>query len=413
MLTVLHATDKAGKTLLAWELARSVVSGMAFLPHGTFAGFPVRRGRVLMALLDDAAQINAFRRDLFGLAEFDDDVWLMTEYPERRGMPVAPEKVIGLLREACEAFEPALVILDALYRFIPTSRDAGRDDARMAPLMHTIDALTKRGAGVALIAHDRKDEDDVAGSYVIRAAAKQRLHLQKYPLRQPPRDGEPRDMDTGKRILRVTGKLGAEAMYALMLRDPGRFAYVSDNLDAARAEWKRERQESTEAVVVAWFAASNQGTVETVTRAVGRRREDVFSAIRALVEIGQLETFKLPSSGGRPATGYRICAANRLKKEPDEGTKVSDPRNPCETGPNGKPLSFLPIESMRNESPTAETLVPSPGTKVSAFVPSYSSFLEPPPFVDDARELPEDVADDSEPPVCAAARWSGTSKTKT
>lgn len=409
VLTLAHATDKAGKTLLwGWELAHAVVSGTPFLARPGFAGFPVRQGRVLMALLDDAAPINAYRRDLFGLAAFDDDVVMMTNYPEADdGMPLAAEAVLRLLRGKCKAFRPSLVILDSLYQLIPGGRDAGNDSARMGPLMHLIDSLTKEGgAAVVLIAHDSKGEDDVAGSHVIRAKAKQRLHLQKYPLRQPPRDGEPREKDTGKRLLRVTGKFGSEAMHALMLRHPGRFEYISDDLDAARRLWIRERQASTETVVMAWFEAGNEGTFDDATKGVGRRREDVVKAIKALVITDDLETYKLPSTGGRRGTGYRLRGVDSPKKNPHEGTKVDDAASPCETSPSDETLSFRALGMGGNESPPAEPLVPSPGTKVRTFVPSSASSLgaedgngTPPPFANDARDLDADalVADDVDP----------------
>ena len=374
MLTLLHATDKAGKTLLAWELARAVVAGQPFL----VPGFPVRRGRVLMALLDDAAPINAFRRDLFGLTAFDEDVWMLTEYPEANGMPLPPERVIGKLREACEVFQPSLVILDALYQFTPTTRDAGSDAARMTPLMHLIDSLRKCGAGVVLIAHDRKDEDDVAGSHVIRAKAKQRLHLQKYPLRQPPRDGEPRAKDTGKRLLRVTGKLGSEAIHALMLRHPGRFEYVSDDLDAAREQWGRERQASTETVVMRWLNAGNAGTVDDLTSAIGRRREDVHKALKALLRSGDLETYMAPKpvgSRGPAPTGYRLREAADPREDAHEGTSFANAASPCETSPSANRNSFRSKDSTRNEFPPAETLERPRGTSFPNLVPSSALSL--------------------------------------
>jgi hypothetical protein len=389
MLTVLHATDKSGKTLIAWELGRAVADGKPFLGK-----FPTRRGRVLLALLDDSAPINSFRRDLFGLAAFDDSICMMTEYPEaENGMPLPPEQVIQIISEACDAFRPAFVVLDALYQFFPTSRDAGNDASRMKMVMAMVNRLTRRGAAALLVAHDRKGEDDVAGSYVIRATAKQLLHLQKYPLRQATRDGEPRPTDTGRRLLRITGKLSTESTHALRLRDPGRFEYVSDDIEAARAEWDRERQESTAALVRAWFEAGKQGTVDDAVRAAGRRRVDVLAAIKSLEVDGFVQMYKLPSTGGRPGTGYRRKTNDAPREEAIQGTKVSDPAGPCERSVNAETLSFRSRESSRNESPPGGTVGPEGEARFRTFVPPLSFSLGKRASFEGARK----VDDEAEP----------------
>lgn len=67
MLTALHARDKIGKTLLAWEVARAILTRSRFLE--TFA---TTAGRVVLALLDDPHNLTVQRRDAFGLGAGDD-----------------------------------------------------------------------------------------------------------------------------------------------------------------------------------------------------------------------------------------------------------------------------------------------------------------------------------------------------
>jgi hypothetical protein len=66
MLTLLSGKDKLGKTLLAWELCRSVLQGIPFVGH-----FPAMQGPVVFLALDDPATVTIYRRI----------VWIFPKHP--------------------------------------------------------------------------------------------------------------------------------------------------------------------------------------------------------------------------------------------------------------------------------------------------------------------------------------------
>lgn len=61
---------------------------------------------------------------------------------------------------------------------LPPGRETLNDPGAMGPVMQALNRLARRpGAAVLLIAHDAKSGKDVAGSFVIRAAATVILRL--------------------------------------------------------------------------------------------------------------------------------------------------------------------------------------------------------------------------------------------
>src|SRR5262249_24212552 len=192
--------------LLALEIARAVLRGLPL-----FGRFPTRRGAVMAALLDDPLALTLERLDQLGVRGPQDDFYMVD--PTTSTDPRA-----GVEHGAREAaiLKPALVILDALYLFLPGGNNAENDAASMRPVMVRLDRLvTETGAAVVVIAHDNKGGTDVAGSYVIRAMAKAVLRL-TLPKEQD--ETEPDEPTTSRRILTLESKLVASAAHLLELR---------------------------------------------------------------------------------------------------------------------------------------------------------------------------------------------------
>src|SRR6266481_2308595 len=120
MLTVLHARDKVGKTLLAWEAARAVLQNSLCL--GTFTVTP---GRVILALLDDPQNLTVQRRDALGLGSCE-DLRIVTPLDADLSDPVA---FLADFKKACQEFKPSLIVLDALFHFAPSGKDSMNDAA--------------------------------------------------------------------------------------------------------------------------------------------------------------------------------------------------------------------------------------------------------------------------------------------
>jgi hypothetical protein len=310
-LTLLSGRDKRGKTLLALEALRAVRRGEPFL--GRFA---VEHGPVVGFLLDDPEGLTVQRLDQLGLRN-DPGVFISTSRRANLADPIA------FLRDAerrLREIRPVLVVLDALYLLVPASRDAANDQARMGPLMGRLNALAEStGAAVLVVAHDSKSGLDVAGSHVIRAAAKAILRL---VLPQGADEDPDEGPTTPRRVLRVESKLAPAASWALELRGMGQWTFLGTQQAA--------REAMVQALVRDYLTAGNAGTAEDIAQAVSRRRADVEQALAALQEANQVVVEDQPVGRGRPRRVYRAAPNFRLvpisRPEPPGENSDAKPR---------------------------------------------------------------------------------------
>jgi hypothetical protein len=311
-LTLLSGRDKRGKTLLALEMLRAVRCGESFLGH-----FAVERGPVAGFFLDDPEGLTVQRLDQLGLRN-DPGVFISTSRRANLADPIA------FLRDAerrLREIRPVLVVIDALYLLVPASRDAANDQARMGPLMGRLNALAEStGAAILVVTHDSKSGLDVAGSHVIRAAAKTILRLL---LPQGSEEDPDEGPTTPRRVLRVESKLAPAASWALELRGVGQWKFLGTQ--------KAAREVTVQTLVRDYLAAGNEGTVEEIAEAVKRRRADVEQALGALKETGEavVEDQK-PDGRGRPRRVYRAASNFRpdpnFRPEPPDGKSDAKPR---------------------------------------------------------------------------------------
>jgi 5S rRNA maturation endonuclease (ribonuclease M5) len=101
LFTMLSGFPKAGKSTFARQLAVSVAKGEPFLGHTT------RHGLVLYMALEEAASM--VESDLRALGLTSNDQFKLTTQPPNANF-------LGLIEEAVERYEPALIILDTLTR---------------------------------------------------------------------------------------------------------------------------------------------------------------------------------------------------------------------------------------------------------------------------------------------------------
>jgi hypothetical protein len=312
MLTVLHARDKVGKTLLAWEAARSLLQDSLFL--GTFAVTP---GRVVLALLDDPHDLTVHRRDALGLTQCE-NLRIVTPLDADLSDPVA---FLADFKKACQEFKPDFLVLDALYQFAPSGKDSMNDAARMRGTMAAFNELAESlPAAVLLIAHDRKDGTDIAGSHVIRATAKALLHLTK-----PKWSNEEEEEDDGRRILTVVSKMSGEARHLLRCQGVGAWSYLGrgDSAHQARTTWAQDR-------VLTWLKEGGEDTAQEVAKAAKIRREDALAALSALEEQGQVDSDMCQTGGkGRPKRVYFIPGPGNKNTKESDGNKNPDPPEPA------------------------------------------------------------------------------------
>jgi len=311
-LTLLSGRDKRGKTLFALDMLRAVRRGESFL--GRFA---VERGPAAGFFLDDPEGLTVERLDQLGLRN-DPRVFISTS---RRANLADPIAFLLDAERRLREIRPVLVVIDALYLLVPTSRDAANDQARMGPLMGRLNALAEStGAAILVVTHDSKSGLDVAGSHVIRAAAKTILRLL---LPQGSEEDPDEGPTTPRRVLRVESKLAPAASWALELRGVGQWAFLGTQRAA--------REATVQALVRDFLAAGNEATVEEIAQAVNRRRADVEQALAALKETGEavIKDAK-PGGRGRPRRVYRSPSNFRadpiFRPEPPDGKSDATPR---------------------------------------------------------------------------------------
>jgi archaellum biogenesis ATPase FlaH len=286
MLSLLSGRDKRGKTLLAQEIVRAVLKGTPFLDR-----FPTHPGTVIGAFLDDPASLTLERLTGLGVREHP-NLYLVDPLV----FDGDAERFLDRLEEEAAKLRPVLVVVDSFYQLVPSGRDAGNDQARMGPVMGRFNQLAESsGAAMLLVAHDNKSGQDVAGSHVIRAAAKSIMRVKL------PRGAEPEDPDdapaTPRRILTVETKFGAATSWALEVRGVGAWRCFGSSQDL--------RASDTLSAVRVFLKDGGTGTAEEIAERVGRRREDVEEALRILQGTGEAAS-NTPKSGrkGRPKTVY-------------------------------------------------------------------------------------------------------------
>ncbi len=346
MLALLSGRDKRGKTLLAQEIVRSVLTGKQFLGH-----FTVQQCPVAAFFLDDPEGLTSERLHVLGIHDHP-DLYVSTS---KRADLENPEVFLREIAVAAKKRGTVLIVLDALYLFVPHGRDTANDQARMAPVMGQLNWLAETtGAAILLIAHDAKSGLDVAGSHVIRAAAKTilRLVLPK-SAEEDPDDGP----GTPQRVLKVESKLAQSSSLALELRGVGDWQFMGTQQAFAA--------ETLKGLIVSHLTSGEAGTVEEIARTLNRRSKNVQEAIEALLGEGRIYSGKESSRGGRPRLVYstRDFPSRRDFSSQTSGRKVLSKSAVCQGDlQSGDFPSRLPVlgENDGEESLSSPEVPPLP-----------------------------------------------------
>lgn len=300
MLALLSGKDKRGKTLLAQEMVGSVLIGEPFLDQ-----FAVRRGPVLAAFMDDPFNLTLERLQTLGIKE----------HPDLHLVPPTafdgdPASFLTKMEKAVKEIKPVLIVIDALYQLVPSGANAGNDQARMGPLMGRLNRLAEAsGATNLIICHDSKGGGDVAGSHVVRAAAKAILRLTVPAGEETSADDGP---PTSRRILRVESKVEAASTWALDCGGCGQWDFlgrpdqvrVSETLEAVRR----------------YLSAGGERTRNEIAEALKKRSAEVGEALNQLCSEGFTVKTVEPVKKGRPRIVY--SAKDFRSQAPDQkGTR--------------------------------------------------------------------------------------------
>jgi archaellum biogenesis ATPase FlaH len=275
MLTVLSGKDKSGKTLLAWEMVRAVLNGEPFLEQ-----FSVANGPVIFLALDDPTVVTIDRLQQLGIND-SPDLHVATPLDSQNKHYDFWKAVTAEAR----LIRPQLIVVDALYLFLEGGGESLNQAGAMARVMQPLNELAEEtGASVLLITHDTKSGSDVAGSFVIRAAAKQILRL------------EGKKEEPSSRTLHIDGKLIEQCLWTFKFEGPGKWA-LSDEEDLNLAQ--------TRADVTKWLQAGNRGTAVSIAEVIRRRPATVRMVLTRAVEEGLVLQEKVKHGVGRPAIEFR------------------------------------------------------------------------------------------------------------
>jgi hypothetical protein len=381
MLTVVSGRDKRGKTLLALELVRAVLTGQPFLGH-----FPVRQGPVVAAFLDDPLAVTLERLEALGIRHHP-DLYLVDPH-----QATDPRAVLRALEEEARERRAALAVFDALYHLLPSGREALNDAATMRPLMLHLDGIAARsGAGLVVVAHDTKSGGDVAGSFVVRAAAKAILRLTL----PPAEEGETSDEEpaTPRRHLRLESKLGAAQVWVLELEGPGRWHLLGTAREAREADLR--------AAILEFVAAHPGATLSEVLREVRGDRTRKLAVVHQLEAEGVL---------GREGTGRRGDPARFVLAGPYRGPRTQNESAETQTGRGFirsggvQNESWVQNESQNESDPALELAqaLPGPGVTDPGALARVSADLLG-PQVD--RSAPEPDAPAPRCAACGGRRW--------
>lgn len=158
-VTLLSAKPKAGKSVFARNLALAIARG------GRFLGRRCEGGLVLWVALEERKEdvITAFKR-----------LGAQAKEPIRFHFGAAPADALAWLERECEAYKPALIVLDTWHKLtlIENVNDYGAVNRANEPLMRL---SRQRGVAQVWIHHNNKsvagNGDEVLGSSALFAAA--------------------------------------------------------------------------------------------------------------------------------------------------------------------------------------------------------------------------------------------------
>ncbi len=282
-LSVLFGPDKEGKTLLCQNMVQAVRHNQLFLDR-----FSIMPGPVIMLLLDDPPALTRERLiDHLGLGD-DDELYIATHLDaDTDDVP----RLFDALREEILTRKPVLVVLDALYVLLAEAEQLNQSGG-MRQIMRRLDRIAEEThTAILLVHHARRSDQEIAGSFVIRASAKSILRLIK------PRDAKGKvDENTTRRLLRVEGKYLPQATYMLDLIGPGQWTLLGDARQVRMDDLTMQILE----VLGAKEPISPGLTCEEIASQIQRRPADVLRSLTTLKTHRKVSMTKVKQGRGRP-----------------------------------------------------------------------------------------------------------------
>jgi len=244
---------KAGKSVLARNIMRSIVSGQDFL------GNPVMAGKVVWLRLEEQYEDFIEGIESMGLFEYADRIITNEDIPQ--------DDLVGWLEQIVAEHEPSLVIVDTWAKLtrVQDINNYSMVNQANEPLMR----LRDLGIAQIWLHHAKKgDSDDVLGSQALFAACDTLLTYKR--------------ASNDLRSVWTTQRIGNDMPETVVAMDPQTFRLeIAGTRDQIRTG-------VCEADVLSYLADRPEGRANKVeiTDSVPRRRIDVLAAIESLRERG-------------------------------------------------------------------------------------------------------------------------------
>lgn len=255
-IMLLSAKPKAGKSVLARNLALSVARG------GRFLGRMCRPGVVLWVGLEEPQNEAILALKAMGVQRQD---------PIRIHFGRAPADAMAWLQAECEAHQVALVVLDTWYKLllIENINDYAAVTRANEPLMH----LRQKGIAQVWIHHNNKGEstngDEVLGSSAIFSAPDTLLSIRR--------------ANDGTRTVRSVQRFGTDMEDTIVAMDPDTFL-----IHSAGSKYVAQ-VESTKAQVERSLASSPEPlTKDELVAMIEARKQFTIAAINDLLRVGSV-----------------------------------------------------------------------------------------------------------------------------
>jgi len=286
---LLVASPKAGKSLLAYDVAFSVATG-----EDTFLGEKCKQGKVLIVQCDESVGTAKGRLLKRGFRHEDTD--------KVRFMHKFSITQLNVLEERLETFRPTLVIIDSLRR-INAGRELSENSAEFADAVYQLKELCAQyNAACLLIHHSSKNSeavgvDRVRGSSAIAGATWGIWQLDQIPKPDPNNKKkqiiEPKDP---VRILSITSR-DTEGQRLMIELDPDQNHWLNHGEVGVNAEDLKERKSQSAQIIELLKSVSPVGLeASEISQRLGLGR-GVYSVLNRLVGLREI--------GSRPSTKDR------------------------------------------------------------------------------------------------------------
>ena len=289
---VLAGKPKSGKSTAGRHLAHCVATGERWLDRATTTG------PVLYLALEE--KVNEVRRHFMALGTPRDA-------PLHVCFHRTPGDAAELLGKAVEARQPALVVVDTLFRFQPVGDTSAYGDVLKA-LSPLHDLARESGAHILAVHHERKAEgesgDRVLGSTAIFGTVDVMLSIER------------RHADN-VRVISSVGRYGEDLPETVIELRPDGSVELAGAADEILERRARE-------AVLAFVTAHPGATQDEIKNGVGLRWQPARDALMALVRRNVVTR----TGGGKAGDPYRHHAAMSCSQIDGNRTGHSDSQFP-------------------------------------------------------------------------------------